>query len=448
MFNFAEKTVLANASVYGLVDDIDLSGNHYAWVAGAFYIGYLALSYPSTFPIQTCPVGTYISFSLLAWGIIVALTSACTSYEQLLLTRFLTGALESSVSPAFLYITNMWYTRDEVPSRIGIWFAGYSCGGAMANLLSWGAGHIQESFKSWRWLYIIFGCTTVCWSLILFVFLPSNIQESKFFTPVEKDIIESRVAASSTGITSTETENEKWDAKEAFYCMLDLKTWLFFLIALFGQIPNGGFQAFANLVIKGFGFTSFQSSILVVPVSVLGLIIVLLTGYLATKFERISTLMIALLAVPPLIGNLVMLYSMSRWVKLAAYYMIPFGYGIIPLNMSLIGGNVRGVTRKMTTAAMMLIAFCAGNIIGPHLFLKSEAPYYHTSFKLVAISYGAAALSSVALRLYLDVMNRRWEVEERSPTPIIQESGAPSPVLEIEPATVAREVKSGFRYRL
>lgn len=57
----------------------------------------------------------------MIWGIIVASTAACTSFEGLMTARFSTGAVEASISPAFLYVTSMWYTRDEMPSRMGLW---------------------------------------------------------------------------------------------------------------------------------------------------------------------------------------------------------------------------------------------------------------------------------------------------------------------------------------
>lgn len=38
--------------------------------------------------------------------------------------RFLLGVAEATITPAFMFITSTWYTRDEIPIRTGIWFAG------------------------------------------------------------------------------------------------------------------------------------------------------------------------------------------------------------------------------------------------------------------------------------------------------------------------------------
>jgi ACS family allantoate permease-like MFS transporter len=44
--------------------------------------------------------------------------------------------------------------------------------------------------------------------------------------------------------------------------------------------------------------------------------------------------------------------------------------------LSLISTNVAGWTKKTTVAALYLIGYCAGNIIGPQTFRPKDAPRY------------------------------------------------------------------------
>ena len=48
----------------------------------------------------------------------------------------------------------------------------------------------------------------------------------------------------------------------------------------------------------------------------------------------------------------------------------------IPLSLSLITSNVGGFTKKSTVSAMLFIAYCVGNIVGPQFYLTSEEPTY------------------------------------------------------------------------
>jgi len=131
------------------------------------------------------------------------------------------------------------------------------------------------------------------------------------------------------------------------------------------QMPNGGTQSFANLVLTGFGFTSLQSTLVGLPASFISFSTILITGRLATKSRDISTILISAMAIPPIVGSALMNWGGHQGVKLIGYYLLGFSHGIIPLTMSLIGSNVRGVTKKMTMTALMFLAFCAGNMLVP-----------------------------------------------------------------------------------
>jgi hypothetical protein len=51
----------------------------------------------------------------------------------------------------------------------------------------------------------------------------------------------------------------------------------------------------------------------------------------------------------------------------------------IPMTLSMVSSNVAGFTKKATVSAMMFIAYCIGNIVGPFLFFDDEAPAYDVS---------------------------------------------------------------------
>lgn len=44
--------------------------------------------------------------------------------------------------------------------------------------------------------------------------------------------------------------------------------------------------------------------------------------------------------------------------------------------LSLISSNVAGYTKKTTVAAVYLVGYCVGNIIGPQTFRPKDAPRY------------------------------------------------------------------------
>jgi MFS family permease len=97
--------------VFGLTEDNHLVGTQYSWVSSIFYFGYLLYEYPTTILIQRLRVSKYLTVVTFLWGAVVAVTAACSSFGGLATCRFLLGVAEATISPAFVYITSMWYVN-------------------------------------------------------------------------------------------------------------------------------------------------------------------------------------------------------------------------------------------------------------------------------------------------------------------------------------------------
>jgi len=444
--NFMDKTILSSAAVFGLTEDNHLVGKQYSWVGSIFYFGYLFFEYPTTILIQKLPVGKYLSGVTLLWGAIVATTAACTSFGGLATCRFFLGIAEATISPAFVYVTSIWYTRDEIPARTGVWFAGNSCGGFIASLLAYGIGQIDHPLHPWQWMFIIFGVVTSFWSVVVFFFLPDIINDAGFLTEEEKQYAEDRVVLGGTG--RVDPLNSRWKPEQVVECLLDPKTYFFAAISVLTQIPNGGTGSFGNLALKSFGFTSLQSTLVTLPASVIAMVTILSTGWLASRFHNITTFLIIAVVIPPVIGSALIFSESNRGVRLFAYYCLQTGPGAIPLTLGLLSANFKGVTKKMTITAILFVTYCAGNIAGPQTFISSEAKRgYPTAFKAILICYGLVIIVSVALRLYLTFVNKSRDKAEGAT--VVDQSIPPKKGLTDEDYEDITDFNtSGFRYRM
>lgn len=131
------------------------------------------------------------------------------------------------------------------------------------------------------------------------------------------------------------------------------------------NVDSGGLSNFFSLLIESFNFTAQQSLLYGAPGGAVEVIALIANGLLGSYFKnRIFVGIIGM--VVSLVGMIMIITIPAQHPggRLAGYYMTqasPTGFVAI---LSLISSNVAGYTKKTTIAAMYLIGYCVGNIIG------------------------------------------------------------------------------------
>lgn len=171
----------------------------------------------------------------IIWGVILACHGATSSFVQLATLRTLLGIMESAVSPGFSLVTGIWYRRSEHPMRHGIWFVGNATSGLFGGLIAYGMEHIHSKYSPWRYLFILFGCITILWGIVLLLFLPDSPLKARWLSPSERILANNRPQ---TTTKSFKTDVWKWD--QAFEAVRDPKTWSLFFYIAFTAIPSAG----------------------------------------------------------------------------------------------------------------------------------------------------------------------------------------------------------------
>ncbi|GME22857.1 Major facilitator superfamily [Neofusicoccum parvum] len=367
-----DKTSLSYASVFGLIDDTNLVGDQYSWLGSIVYLAQLVMQPVVAVSLVKFPIGKFTAVMVFCWGATLCGMAAAKNFGGLMATRFLLGAFESSVAPAFIAIVQMWYRRGEQTNRNAAWYATLGVVNILGSLLSYGLGHIDSHvLHSYQIIFLFCGLLTVVVSIVVLVFMPDSPMEAKFLKGDDKLIAIERLRANQMGVASREW---KWDhVRETF---LDLKTWLWFALII---SISGGVSTFGPLLVKAFGFDSFTTILFNMPFGAVQIVSTLGGAALATKLKKKSPVLI-LLCIPPLVGILMLMnieYNAgNRGVLLFGYYLISVYPGITPLIYSWEAQNTAGDTKKKVTTGFMFVGASTGNIIGPLLFKTSEAPHY------------------------------------------------------------------------
>lgn len=144
---------------------------------------------------------------------------------------------------------------------------------------------------------------------------------------------------------------------------------------------------FSSIIISGFGFSQIKSLLMQMPLGAAQIVFLLLTAGVATLIPNTRILMMILNTTVSLVG-MVLVWKLDEDHQKGRLTGLALGATFavnIPLALSIISSNVAGFTKRSTTSALMFVAYCIGNIVGPQFFLDSEEPHYPVSLFLVTM---------------------------------------------------------------
>jgi hypothetical protein len=136
---------------------------------------------------------------------------------------------------------------------------------------------------------------------------------------------------------------------------------------------SGGISNFFSQLIVGFGYTAEESLLYGTPGGAVEVVFLIACGWAGDKFGyRVLISMIGLTTALIGVILIVALPLSNTSGRLAGYYLTQASPTPFVAILSLISSNVAGYTKKTTVAAMYLIGYCAGNIIGESTRTKAR----------------------------------------------------------------------------
>ncbi|KAI4248754.1 MAG: hypothetical protein LQ352_005818 [Teloschistes flavicans] len=403
-FFYIDKTTLSYAAIFGIREDLNLVGTEYNWLSSTFYFGFLIWAFPTNFLMQRLPIGKYLGFNIFMWGFFLMLQAACQSFATLALLRALGGAAEACSDPSFMLITSMWYTRKQQPVRIGIWYTANGLGIAGGGLLGYGIGNIKGALPSWKYEFIIIGALCCIWGIVMFIMLPDSPVTAKLLTHRQRRLAIERLRENQTGV-----ENKHLKAYQVREAFMDYKLYLFFVLGVVGNVPNGGISNFGTIIIKGFGFSTLNTTLMQIPYGIFICISILVCVFLNDRFKNRRCLFIILFLIPNICGAFSLRFTPvdQRVGRLISYYLTgPYNAAFV-LVLSMQTANTAGHTKKVVTNAVLFLGYCTGNIAGPFFYKTSQSPTYSLGIWSMIVSHLMEVVVILLLWFLLSKENKR-----------------------------------------
>lgn len=405
--NYLDKTTLSYASIMGIKKDIGLVGNDYQWLGSMFYFGYLAWEYPTNRLLQRLPLAKYSAFCVIMWGTTLALFATVSNFSGAVAVRFFLGMFESAVTPGFALFTSQWYTKKEQGARTGFWFSFNGWGQIFGGLVSYGIAKGTaihgSAIAPWKIVFLVNGLLTACLGVVFYFIMPDNQLNCRWLKKSDQVLAIERVRVNQQGIGNKHFKF--YQLKEA---LQDPMVWAMVFYACTADIPNGGISNFFSQLIVSFGYTETESLLYGTPGGAVEVVTLVASGYLGDRLgNRILVSMVGLCVA--LVGMIliVALPLHNNGGRLAGYYMTQASPAPFVALLSLISTNVAGYTKKTTVAALYLIAYCVGNIIGPQTFRPSDAPRYTPAEITIIVCWGCCLVDLYFIYWYCKRQNRK-----------------------------------------
>nr|QFR37074.1 MFS transporter [Cyberlindnera americana] len=402
---YMDKITNSFASVMGLQASLGMSGSQYSWLGSAFYLGYLVFEFPASYLLQKFPVAKVTSCFILLWGVVVCLMPAANLVGFMFL-RVVLGMLESSITPTMVILTTQWYKKEEHFLRTAIWLGACHTGAIVGYAFAYGL-YIHGgnwSIASWKVVYIVIGLCNILLAVGFYFHIPDSPAGAWFLTPEEKLMAVERIRANNQGYG-----NKTFKKEQLKECLLDWKIWLMFAFGVLDEVPNGGLTNFTSILLKtDFKYSTKKSLLMNIPFSCVGFTSTVGIGCLYSFNIIRSRIWCSVLALCfAITGSCMLAFADSKNVGLGGLFIMQVSdIGFICV-VSIFQSNVAGHTKKMVGNAMFLVAYCAGNVIGPQTFKSSESPDYHTAKGTIVGCYCGAIVILIILFFAYHLENKK-----------------------------------------
>ncbi|KAK3364565.1 major facilitator superfamily domain-containing protein [Lasiosphaeria hispida] len=414
-----DRANIKQAVTDDLLPELGLTTNDYNIGNSLFSLSFLLAEVPSQLVSKWLGPDRWIPTQMVLWSIVASSQFTLASRTGYLVSRMLLGILQGGFIPTVVLYLSYFYKAHELTIRMGFFwtamvfadiFAAFSAF-ALLHLRGWGG------LSGWRWLFLIEGVITLIFGLLSFGLMPAGPTQTAswfrgkkgWFTPREEIIIVNRVIRddpSKGGMHNREAISFKLLWKSLW----DYDLWPLYLIGITSHIPFATPNIYLTLSLKGMGFTTFQTNLLVIPSQLLHIMNMLLLTYLSQMISQMS--LVAMIpqiwAIPFLLWlRFVDASGVSKWTTwlvMSIFLGSPYAH---PIQVGWVSRNANTVRSRTVGAAMYNMCVQAGGIISANIYRADDAPQYHRGNSVLLGAVGFNTVLYLSTKAYYVVRNRQ-----------------------------------------
>ncbi|KAK4227401.1 major facilitator superfamily domain-containing protein [Podospora fimiseda] len=425
-----DRANIRQAVTDNLLPELGLDTNDYNLGNSLFALSFLLAEVPSQLVSKYLGCDRWIPLQMVLWSVVAASQFTLSSKFGFLASRVLLGALQGGFIPTVVLYLSYFYKAQELTIRLGFFWTAMVFADIFAALSAFGLLHMRGvgGLSGWRWLFLVEGLITLGFGLMSFVLMPAGPTqtasywrgEKGWFTPREEIIIVNRVIRDDPS-KGTMHNREPLSFKLLFKSLCDFDLWPLYLIGILNHIPFATPNIYLTLSLKGMGFTTFQTNLLVIPSQMLHVMNMIILTYLSEIMNEKS--LVAMLpqfwAVPFLIWlRFVDTSGVSKWtvwLVMTVFLGNPYAH---PIQVGWVSRNSNAVRSRAVGSAMYNMCVQGGSIIASNIYRADDAPQYHRGNTVLLTLVIVNIIVYLSTRAYYTWRNktreRIWDVMSES----------------------------------
>ena len=262
--------------------DLGLSASAFGFGAGIFFIAYFIFEIPSNLLLERFGARKWIARIMLTWGILSACMAFITGETGFYVVRILLGVAEAGFFPGIIFFLTLWFPATYRARIVGMFMAaiplstviGAPISGLLLGLDGW------MGLKGWQWMFIMEAVPAMILSVAVFFYLTDSPKDAAWLEPAEREWLAARLA-------TERKQREKSHNLGIMQAITNPKVLALGAVYFGAAAMNYGLSFFLPQIIKAFGLTNLETSLVSALPYVVGTFAIVWWGRRSdTKLER------------------------------------------------------------------------------------------------------------------------------------------------------------------
>ncbi|WQF82192.1 Putative major facilitator superfamily, MFS transporter superfamily [Colletotrichum destructivum] len=369
--------IWACALTDNFLNDLGLSTNDYNLGNTLFSLSFLCAELPSQLVSKWAGPDRWIPTQLVLWSLVAACQFKLNGLASFLICRCLLGFLQGGFIPDIILYLSYFYKHAEMTIRLGFFWMAMTFADILCALFAYGILHMRgvHGHEGWRWLFLIEGLLTMAIGFLSFLFMPAGpTQTASWF----REIMVNRIIRDDASKGSMHNR-ERITLRLLWKSVCDYDLWPIYLIGFTFLVPSTTPRQYLTLSLRGLGFNTFHTNLLVIPSQALSTLSMMLLLWIAERTKQLLawSAFSQIWMLPFLIWlRVVDTTKASKWTVWIVMTLMLTKPQPHPIQVNLASRNSNAVRSRTVSAALYNMCVQVGGIIGSNIYRADDAPGY------------------------------------------------------------------------